>query len=377
MRVGILVYGLDRPLVGIGRYILELTRALAALPEPIEIFLLTAGNPGPLGHRNDVQYIPLPGCRLLPGLMTIGSGLIPAVIRLHQLDIVHDPTGVAPFMFGTGRARTVVTIHDVFPWSIPGYSSILDTLIYRHWLPRILGSRKIEIITVSDQSRQDIMQYLGVNGGQLHIIPYGIGPQFRQLPPDSVRVHLAARFGISWPYILYVGALTQRKNIARAMQAFARIVNSFPALHFVLAGPQTWKQTPVESLVESLNIRNRVFLTGPLTDLDLPILYNGAELFIFPSLYEGFGLPPLEAMACGTPVVTSNISSLPEVTGEAALLVDPLDVQGIAQAMRRVLEDPALAAEMRQKGLAQAARFTWERTTRETLAVYKKVLEMK
>jgi glycosyltransferase involved in cell wall biosynthesis len=377
MRVGILVYGLDRPLTGIGRYILELTRALAALPEPMEIFLLTAGNPGLLAHRNDVHYIPLPGCRLLPGLLTLGSRLIPALIREHQLDIIHDPTGVAPFMFGTRQAYPVVTIHDVFPWSVPGYNSLLDTLIYRQWLPRVLRSRKIEIITVSDQSRQDIMKYLGVDGRRLQIIPYGIGPQFRLLPPDSVREHLAARFGISWPYILYVGALTQRKNIARALQAFSQIKNSFPALHFVLAGPQTWKQTRVESLVESLNIRNRVFLTGPLTDSDLPILYNGAELFIFPSLYEGFGLPPLEAMACGTPVITSNVSSLPEVTGEAALLVDPLDVEGIAQTMLRVLEDPSLAAEMRLKGLAQAAKFTWDRTARETLAVYQKVLERK
>jgi glycosyltransferase involved in cell wall biosynthesis len=361
--------------MGIGRYILELTRALAALPEPIELFLLTAGSPGPLAQRSDVQYIPLPGCRLLPGLMTLGNGLILRAIQKHQLDIFHDPTGVAPFLFGTGQACPVVTIQDVFAWSLPGNSSLPDTLIYRHWIPRILGSRKTEIITVSKQSQEDIRKYLGVDSRRLQIIPNGIGQQFRPLTSSFVREYLSARFGICWPYILYVGALTQRKNIVRALQAFANITSSFPDLHFVLGGPKTWKQTPVERLVESLNISDRVFLTGPVSDSDLPALYNGAKLFIFPSLYEGFGLPPLEAMACGTPVVTSNVSSLPEVTGEAALLVDPLDVEGIAQAMRRVLEDPAMAEEMHIKGLAQAAKFTWERTARETLKVYQKALK--
>jgi glycosyltransferase involved in cell wall biosynthesis len=191
---------------------------------------------------------------------------------------------------------------------------------------------------------------------------------------EGVRDRLRRRFGLNEPYILYVGALTLRKNIARALEAFAELNSSHPGLCFVLAGPSTWKKTPIASLLERLGITERVLLTGPLTDDDLPALYNGADLFVFPSLYEGFGLPPLEAMACGTPVVTSNASSLPEVVGDAAITVDPYDVDALSGAMRRVLTDPCLRDEMRQKGLARASGFTWERTARETVSVYRQVL---
>ena len=374
MRIGLITYGLDRPFTGTSRYSLELAQALAALGEPLELFLLAAGGLGPLADQAGFQKVPLTGCRLLPSLMTLGSTLLPGLARRYRLDILHDPTGVAPFAFGTGPARPVVTIHDVFPWSCPGNSSLLDDLIYRSWLPRILPKGKQSLITVSQQSRQDIENYLRVGRPRLEVIPPGIGAEFRLLTPDLVREHLTNHFGISRPYVLFVGLLTQRKNIGRALQAFARIALEFPRLIFVIAGPRSWKQTPIEAIVESLHISDRVLLTGPVTDSDLPDLYNGAELFVFPSLYEGFGFPPLEAMACGTPVVTSNLSSLPEVAGQAALLVDPYDVDAIARAMRRVLQDPALAAELKARGLAQAAQFTWERTARETLGVYQKAL---
>lgn len=374
MKLGLLVYGLDRPLTGTSRYTLELARSLAVLPDGPELFLLTAGMPGPLGDMENVHFVPLPGCQLLPGLLTLGSIQIPGIVRRYSLDLVHDPTGVLPFLFGTARAQKVVTIHDVFAWSCPGNSSLLDTIIYRYWLPTLLLSGNQEIITDSDQSRRDITKYLSVPAFRLQVIPCGIGAQFRPLPPEIVRADLQTQFGISWPYILYVGALTQRKNISRAIKAFAQIAPTFPGLRFVITGPRSWKGTPVESLVAELGLGERVFITGPVVDSDLPLLYNGARLFIFPSLYEGFGLPPLEAMACGTPVITSNISSLPEVTGEAALLVDPLNVNDISLAMLRLLSDLLLAADLRQKGIVQASRFTWERVARETLMVYQKAM---
>jgi glycosyltransferase involved in cell wall biosynthesis len=375
MNLGMIIYGLDRPLTGTGRYTLELAQALAASKEHVELFLLVAGSPGPLAKRDTWQYITLPGCRLLPGLMTTGSTLLPSLARRYNLDILHDPTGVTPFAFGTGRARAVVTIHDVFPWSCPGNSSFLDNLIYRSWLPWILSKGKQRIITDSQQSRQDIETYLHVGNERLQVIPPGIGAEFKRLPPDIIRAQLINGFGISFPYVLFVGMVTQRKNIARALKAFAQISPEFPDLHFVIAGPRSWKQTPVESIVEDLKISDRIILTGPVNNSDLICLYNGAELFVFPSLYEGFGFPPLEAMACGTPVVISNVSSLPEVAGEAALLVDPYNVETIALAMRHVLSDPALAAELRARGLAQASKYTWERTAKETLDAYQRAMD--
>jgi len=373
LKAGILAYGLDRPIGGISRYTLELVRALADLENGPDVTLLAAGGAGALAGQNGLRSVPLPGCRLLPGLLTLGNAWLPLRACQLGLDLLHDPTGVTPLLLGAGPARSAVTVHDVFAWSCPGTSTLLDTMIYRYWLPRILPGVDA-VITVSEHSRQDILRYLHVDPNRLNVIPYGVADRFRPMPSDEVKIHLRDRLGLSGPYILYVGALTQRKNVGGALEAFALIEKRFPRLQFVLAGPRTWNQTPVEDLVQRLEIAPKVALTGPLTDTDLPALYSGADLFVFPSLYEGFGLPPLEAMACGTPVVTSNTSSLPEVVGDAAITVDPYDVEALAEAMRRVLSDPDLAHDLRRRGLERAAGFTWEQTARKTVEVYREVL---
>jgi glycosyltransferase involved in cell wall biosynthesis len=369
MRIGLIVYGLDRPLTGIGRYTLELARAMSALTPRPDIVLLRAGALGPLENETHFPEVQLPACALLPGLITLGNVVIPSVARRLGLDVIHDPTGVTPLLFGLGQFKSVVTIHDVFAWSCPGNSSLLDRLIYRQWLPR-MAPKTNAIITVSEQSKKDIQQYLAPQRRDIKIIPYGVTDVFRPLPTEQVKRHLEKRFGLSTPYILYVGSLTRRKNIERALEAFALLRPTFPDLRFVLAGPRSFLQTPVEEIIGRLDIAEQILLTGPLTDKDLPALYNGAQLFVFPSLYEGFGLPVLEALSCGTPVITSTCSSLPEVAGEAAILVDPYDVNAIAVAMQQVLSEPKLAAEMVDAGLARAKQFSWERTAQETMAVY-------
>jgi glycosyltransferase involved in cell wall biosynthesis len=304
----------------------------------------------------------------------MGQILIGRYARELNLDVIHDPTGVSPLAFTRSPTVTVTTVHDVFAWSIPGYSSFLDNLIYKHWLNQ-RNARTDATITVSNQSCTDIMQYLRTQPERMHIIPYGVSNLFQPLAAELVEPIVRGRFNIRMPYVLYVGSLTERKNLIRLLRAFAKIQHRCPDYLLVLAGPRSWKQSPIESAVKELNLSERVQLTGPVTDHELPALYNGASLFAFPSLYEGFGLPVLEAMACGTPVVTSNTSSLPEVAGDAAILVDPTNVEQIAEAMWLVLSQPALAAALREKGLARAAQFTWERTARETAAVYSRALE--
>jgi glycosyltransferase involved in cell wall biosynthesis len=205
------------------------------------------------------------------------------------------------------------------------------------------------------------------------VIPEAANARYRQLDPDAVAPALG-RYGVEPPYILYVGSLEKRKNLPRLLQAYARLRQDLPGWKLVIVGARKWKSAPIFDTLSRLGLEPYVHFTGFVEEDDLPALYNGADLFCFPSLYEGFGLPVLEAMACGTPVVTSSTSSLPEVAGEAALLVDPYDVEAIAAAMRRVLSDPELAQDLRARGLARAAQFTWERTARETIAVYERVL---
>jgi glycosyltransferase involved in cell wall biosynthesis len=374
MEVGLLTYGLDRPAGGISRYTVDLIRAFSSSDcrSKLDITLLTTSSlaASPLDSCTPSHRLAASGH--LPGLMTWGNVALRQAARRLELDVVHDPTGLTPFLFGTGRARTVVTVHDVFAWSIPGHSTLADTLIYRHWLPRVLP-RVNAVITVSQASKADIVRHLGVPADKVHVTYEGVGHSYGRASVDQVS-KVRAQYGLTDGYFLFVGSVEERKNLSRLLQACARLWAAGERRPLVVVGARRWKYSKTLQTVQDLALESNVLFTGPLPEEDLPALYSGADLFVFPSLYEGFGLPPLEAMACGTTVVCSNASSLPEVVGDAALMVDPYDVEALAEAMHRVLSDPDLADDLRQRGLERAAGFTWERTARETVEVYREVL---
>jgi len=363
LQVGMITYGLDRAPGGIGRYTQELTRALQEQGMPLT--LLHAGRKRQL-LKNAVS---LPGSRLLPGLLTVGQLEIGWVGRCQKLSLIHDPVGVMP-LFLTGTRR-IVTIHDVVPYIYPETSTRLDKLIYHYWLP--LAVRRLHaIITVSEHSKRDIIRYLPVNAEDVVVIPEAAGSSYRLMNRIDVKPVLS-RYGIDFPYILYVGSLESRKNLPRLLEAFARVQTQHPDWKLVIVGARKWKFTSIFKTVQRVGLDSFVHFTGYVEEEHLPAIYNGADLFVFPSLYEGFGLPVLEAMATGTPVITSNCSSLPEVAGDAAILIDPYDIQAIADAIQQVLSNPTLAASLRVKGLARSKTFSWQRTAKETIAVYERV----
>ncbi|HET8647359.1 MAG TPA: glycosyltransferase family 1 protein, partial [Vicinamibacteria bacterium] len=217
---------------------------------------------------------------------------------------------------------------------------------------------------------RDVLRLLGLEPRRVRVVPYAPGASFRPVPEGPQR--LLSAYGIAPPYFLYVGTLEPRKNLARALRAFTSLAASLPAHRFVLVGQQGWKYADV--LREAQAAGGRVLLPGYVAEDDLPLLYTHADALVYPSLYEGFGFPVVEAMACGAPVVTSRGSSLEEVAGEAALLVDPGDEADIARALRAVGTDRGLAAELRARGLARAATFDWTRTARETAQAYRDAL---
>lgn len=371
LRVGLITYGLDRTLSGISRYTLELALAFEGLRDQVEIVLLTAGALGPL-ESSSFERVPLMGCARLPGLLTLGHVLIPAVARRLKLDIIHDPTAVTPLLFGGGGARIVTTVHDVFPLSYPGHNAALDNLLYRYWLPYELP-RVDYIITDSQHSRSDILRFMKVKPERIQTVFLGVRALFEPIPQDEARAAVKAACGVETPYLLFVGNFTTRKNLALALRGFAAIQRDHPDLRLVLIGVRSFAQTPVEQLMAELKIADKVILAGTVEDRLLPAFYSAAEAFLFPSFYEGFGLPILEAMACGTPVITSNVSSMPEVAGDAALLIDPHSVESMVTAMQQILTDATLRQSLRARGLARAAEYTWERNARETLAIYQRV----
>jgi glycosyltransferase involved in cell wall biosynthesis len=373
VRSGLVTYGLDYSTTGISRYTAELARALTALQDGPRVALLTAGGAGPLAGLG-LHRAALPGCRRVPGLLTLGSAMIPFLARRMGLDILHDPTGVAPFFFGGGGARTVVTIHDVFPCAYPATSTLLETLVYRHWLPRLL-LRVDAVITVSQASKADIARFLKVPPAKIRVVHEGVNEAYRPVAPQVV-AEVASRYGLPDQYLLYLGSTRKHKNLAGLLSAYHRLrgMGSTSPLALVGVTPEECRTLLVEVLGSSALERSIVCLTHVAED-DLPALYSGACLLVRPVLYEGFGLPPLEAMACGTPVVCSNVASLPEVVGNAAITVDPADGGGLAEAMHRVLSDRDLHQDLRRQGLERSACFTWERAARETLAVYEQILD--
>ena len=373
MRLGFITYGLDRPLFGVSRVVLELGRALAARPDCDPVFL-TPYRDGPFAEHGD-SAVYLPGARLLPGLMSIGALELPIIARRHTLPIIHDPTGVSPFLLGrwAGRYKRVVSVHDAIAFRYPAGYTRFNNFLHRQYVPQTL--RNVDaVITMSEASRNDLIQFLRLPPDKVHVIPLATDVAFQPLPAQHA-AEVSARFGLRPPYVLYVGALEARKNLVTLLHAFARLRADFPDLTLAIAGRPRWKYSEIPHTLEVLHLGDAVHFTGYVPDADLPALYNAAAVFCFPSLYEGFGLPVLEAMACGTPVVCSAASSLPEVAGDAALLVPPNDIAALANALGRVMAEPALAGDLRARGLRRAATFSWDRTAEMTLAVYRRVLD--
>lgn len=376
MRIGFLTYGLDRYPTGIGRYASQLLDALVTLPDAPEIVLLTTECEDRQGFWRRFEHHHLPGCRLLPSLMTLGGPLIAAAAHHYHLDLVHDPNGIAPFLTPGLSIPTIVTIHDVFAYVYPEAQARFDAWRSRTQLP-LAARRATIVLTDSENSRKDILHFLRINPQRLRAIPLATEQRFKPVVDFQTCAATLQRYKVRQPYLLYVGGINARKNIIRLLEAFALVHRYYPALTLVIGGKRQWRTEGIDQALGRLNLESHVHFTGYLADTDLPALYSAAKAFVFPSLYEGFGLPPLEAMACGTPVITSNASSLPEVVGEAAIMVDPYDVEGLAAAIARVLDDALLRADLRTRGLQRAALFSWERTARETIAVYEQAMAVK
>ncbi len=273
-------------------------------------------------------------------------------------------------LFGLDPERTVVTVHDIAPLLFPGKRLGMSRLTWQLAWKGTLRARCL--IADSNFTRQLIVERFSFPPERVVVAPLGVELAFRPLPREAVE-ELRRRYALPDALLLlHVGHTQPRKNLEGLLHALAivRRRNSHVVL-LQVGGVPTARQ---RALVESLGLRDAVHFLGPVSESDLIAFYNLADVFVFPSLYEGFGFPPLEAMACGTPVVASHAASLPEVVGDAGLLVDPCDPEAMAEAIHRVLQDPELAEELRRRGLERARQFTWERTAQETLAVYEAML---
>jgi glycosyltransferase involved in cell wall biosynthesis len=292
----------------------------------------------------------------------------------REMDLIHGLAFAAPFASG---CPTVVTVHDLSFLRYPGAFRPFNRY-YLSLATRASTRRATRVIAVSASTRQDVINLIGVAPEKVVVVPNGVTAEFH--PADPVEVSaFRQRMGLPERYILFLGTLEPRKNLVRLIEAYSLLhtrgqitAASIPPL--VIAGGKGWYYQEIFSRVTALGLAGKVTFPGFVPAGDLPWWYRGADLFVYPSLFEGFGLPPLEAMASGTPCITSRASSLPEVAGDAAILVDPEDVEQLADAMHRVLATPDLAGHLRAAGISQASRFPWEHTAAETRAVYRSAL---
>ena len=257
----------------------------------------------------------------------------------------------------------------------PNKYSIKKYFMYRALLPRTIKSAD-KIIAISHHTKNDIIQHFKIPEDKIKVIHLAANKNYKPLQGDKIN-KIKQKYDLNCPFILYVGGLAPNKNVKRLIQAFYKLKKQGINHKLILTGVKRWKYKSIFETIEKLNLQKDVIFTGYVPDEDLPALYNAADLFVYPSLYEGFGLPPLEAMACGTPVITSNTSSLPEVVGDAGIMVNPYDVDELANKMYEVLTNDGLGEELSKKGLERAKLFSWKKCAEEHLKVYEEVYNMK
>jgi glycosyltransferase involved in cell wall biosynthesis len=357
---------------GIGTYIRNLVTQLARIDGDTEYVLLCrehdcaiAAELGPNFHAVAEKALPYSVSEQVR---------VPMRLRREQVDLFHAPHYVLPPLI---QCRSVVTIHDCIHLMFPQYLPGRIAHAYARASIWAATRRSDRIVTVSETSKNDILRcFPDVPADKIVVIYNAIDDRFGIEPGEEQVARVRERYQLDDQYVLYVGNIKPHKNLERLIAAFARLRREgFDHLKLLIIGDEISKHPSLRRAVHRDKLHKHVRFLGFVPFETLSVLYRLAGVFVFPSLYEGFGLPPVEAMACGTPVVTSNVSSLPEVVGDAALLVDPYDPDSIAEGMCRVLTDDALRATLRARGLRQARQYSWEQSVRRVHDIYREVLE--
>ena len=361
-------------MAGAGVYTYQLVRALAQAGSRHE--LVVFARPGlfdDLAQEQQLQVAHVEPSSRARRLIWEQTEL-PLLLRRLRIDVLHSPhhhTPIAAKLPLGARPKLVVTVHDLTFMLLPERYPLARRL-YMQSATRASALVADAIITPSQTVRREVIQRLGLPAERVVSIPEAASPLYREASRTEIE-EVRARYGLPQRYVLSVGSLEPGKNRARLFRALASMHDRGIDCSLAVAGQPAWSYQQDYDLVRQLGLTGQVLFLGYVADQHMPALYSGAALLAFPSLYEGFGLPVLEAMACGTPVVTSNVSATAEVAGDAAVLVDPLSTKAIALAIETLLCDDALRSNLRQRGLARAAQFSWERAALETLLLYELV----
>ena len=360
---------------GIGRYTLGLARGLAELESGHTLLLII--DPNADMRRYDLAALArLPNVELVP----LAAGpfglrqqlLMPTLVRRMRLDLLHSPYYVKPYL--PLGCPSVVTIYDLFGWRFPRELSRRGRLFYRLTMGLAVRTAAA-LITLSESARADLLHVYHLDPDRVTVTLGASERRFSPQPPDLIAA-LRQRYTLPERYVLYLGAQKPHKNLERLLRAWRRLseADATAGSMLIIAGHATAHGQQLRLLVETLGLSASVRFLPNVADADLPALYSGAELFVFPSYYEGFGLPPLEAMACGTPVLCAYATSLPEVVGNAAMTFDPYNMIELAESLGRLLNNSSLRRDLSARGRRRARDFSWRRTAMVTLSLYERLV---
>ena len=355
---------------GIGTYVRNILKQLALQDRTNEYVLICQPHDCGMAAELGPNFTSVPDAS--PPYSVAEQFSVPLDLRRHKVDLLHEPHYVLPPFV---PCRAVVTIHDCIHLRFPQY---LPHRGLAHAYARMFlwtaTHQADRIITVSEASKRDILQYFRIPPERIEVIYNGIDDRFWLSPPEDEMGRVRERYQLDGPFLLYAGNIKPHKNLERLIEAFHQLRREgFDHLRLLIIGDEISKYATLRRAVHRYKLHKHVRFFGFVPDQTLAALYRLASVFVFPSLYEGFGLPPLEAMASGTPVVTSNVSSMPEVTGDAALLVDPYDTEAIAHGIRMALTDDTLRDDLRARGLKRAREFSWARSAGRVRAIYDEV----
>jgi glycosyltransferase involved in cell wall biosynthesis len=347
----------DGVVTGIGRSLANFIRYFGK-HEKVHTLVMFSHRPVPIDFHGNMRRVVLEPS---PTLIW-DQWHLPMALKENRIDLFYSPYYKIPLCI---RIPVVNQILDLMYLIFPPYRKDIGSLgrLYYATFGKAFARKSISIITDSRHARDDIIRIWKVKSGKITVIPLGVANRYVPMNDESVLRRVRIRFGLPDNYILYLGNFKPHKNVATLVHAFKRIEKSFPEYKLILAGPLDLNGVQMQTLVSKEGLEDRVVFTDTVREEDCPeALLSMADLFVFPTLYEGFGLPPLEAMACGTPVITSNLTAVPEVVGEAGVMVNPLDVNEMSWAMAALLEDPEKRVYYSRRGLERAKIFSEEKT---------------
>ena len=373
VRIGIDATALPQQPVGAGNYIIQLIRALVKANFDHQLVIYTQQ------HSPDLINLPADAeveWRIVSD-MTPGFRLVweqtsfPGLIRRDKVNLLHSLHYTKPLRL---QCASVVTFHDMTFFLYPQLHTRARRLFFPPMM-KLSAKQADEIVTVSESTRRDVIRLLGVDPDKVSTTQLGVDASFRVIDDLQAKKVIVTKYDLPEEFILYLGTIEPRKNLPLLMRAYRLLVDSGTRLKLILVGKYGWMYQEVFNLVSELNLEDMVRFTGYIPQDELPLVYNLASLFVYPTIYEGFGIPVLEAMACGVPVISSDIASLPEIVGEAGILVPAGDLGAYFSAMKLVTDDQDLRGKLIDQGKLRASEFSWERTAQLTQQVYQKVLQ--